>query len=86
MKKEHPTLSGPDMHQLCQELHELENDLFSYNSNVNHGAKMILKHEVTQEIWDEFVAKIEWCKGIKYETFLPLKSSYRFCDGAFLIS
>lgn len=68
MKKEHPTLSGPDMHQLCQELHELENDLFSYNSNVNHGAKMILKHEVTQEIWDEFVAKIEWCKGIKYET------------------
>ncbi|MFM2340117.1 MAG: hypothetical protein RLZZ360_753 [Candidatus Parcubacteria bacterium] len=68
MKKEHPTLSGPTMHQLCLELHELENDLFSYNRNVNHGAKMILKHEITQEIWDEFVAKIEWCKDIKYET------------------
>lgn len=68
MKKEHPTLSGPTMHQLCVELHELENDLFSYNRSVNHGAKMILKHEITQEVWDEFVAKIEWCKGIKYET------------------
>jgi hypothetical protein len=68
MKKEHPNLMGPDQHQLCKELHELENDLFSYNSYINHGAKMILKREITQEVWDEFVAKIEWCKGIKYET------------------
>lgn len=68
MKEEHPTLSGPTMHQLCAELHELENDLFSYNRHVNHGAKMILKQEITQEIWDEFVAKIQWCNGIEYET------------------
>lgn len=68
MKEEHPTLSGPTVQQLCAELHELENDLFSYNRCTNHGAKMILKHEITQEVWDEFVAKIEWCKDIKYET------------------
>lgn len=68
MKEEHPTLSGPTMHQLCAELHELENDLFSYNRHINHGAKMILKQEITQQVWDEFVAKIEWCKDIKYET------------------
>jgi len=68
MKGNHPTLSGPDMHQLCKELHELETDLFSYNRIVNHGAKMILRHEITQEIWDEFVAKIKWCEGVEYTT------------------
>jgi hypothetical protein len=68
MKKEHPTLSGPDMHQLCLELHELENDLFSYNRYVNHGTKIILKQEITKEVWDKFMSKIEWCKDIKYET------------------
>jgi hypothetical protein len=56
------------MHQLCKELHELETDLFSYNRIVNHGAKMILRHEITQEIWDEFVAKIKWCEGVEYTT------------------
>lgn len=68
MKEKHPTLSGPDMHQFCKELHELENDLFSYNSNINHGAKRILKQEITQDIWDEFTAKIKWCEGIEYTT------------------
>jgi hypothetical protein len=68
MKEEHPTLSGPHMHQFCEELHELESDLFSYNRSTNHGAKMILKQEITQEIWDEFVVKIKWCEGIEYTT------------------
>ena len=59
---------GPDEHWLCKEMHDLENDLFSYNSSVMMDIKSILKQEVTKEIWDEFRAKIKSCEGIEYKT------------------
>jgi hypothetical protein len=68
MKEKMPNLVGPNMHQLCRELHELENDLFSYNSYINHGPRMIIKEEITQETWDDFVSQIKWCKDVKYKS------------------
>ncbi len=68
LKKKEPNLMGPDEHWLCKEMHDLENDLFSYNSSVMMDIKSILKQEVTKEIWDEFRAKIKSCEGIEYKT------------------
>lgn len=33
LKKKEKNLMGPDEYQLCKEIHDLENDLFSYNSS-----------------------------------------------------
>ncbi len=67
-KEQNPDLMGPNTYQLCKELHELEEDLFSYNSGMMHGAKMILRSEISKEVWDEFTAKIKYCEGVTYTT------------------
>ncbi len=68
LKRKEKNLTGPDEFQLCKELHDLENDLFSYNSGHLMDMKNILKEEITQDDWDSFTNKINHCKGIKYET------------------
>ena len=68
LKKKEENLMGPNKFQLCKELHDLENDLFSYNRNHLMGLKYILKAEITKDEWEEFTGKINHCKGIKYET------------------
>lgn len=68
MKEEIPNLMGPNKHQLCLEIHELEDFLFSYRSSMGHGAKAIIRSEITREVWDAFIPKIQYCKGIEYET------------------
>lgn len=68
LKKKEQNLMGPDEFQLCKEIHDLENDLFSYNSGHLMGVKYILKEEITKDDWDDFTEKINYCKGIKYET------------------
>ena len=59
---------GPDEFQLCKELHDLENDLFSYNSGHLMDMKNILKEEISKDEWDGFTKKINCCKGIEYKT------------------
>lgn len=68
LKKKEKNLMGPDEYQLCKELHDLENDLFSYNSGRLMDIKSILKEEITKEEWDDFKNKINHCKDIEYET------------------
>jgi hypothetical protein len=64
LKKEN--LMGPDEFQLCKEIHDLENNLFSYNSSHLMNIKYILKQEITKDEWDGFVKKINYCKNIQY--------------------
>jgi len=68
LKKKDKNLMWPDEYQLCKELHDLENDLFSYNSGLLMDVKSILKEEIMKEDWDDFKKKINHCRDIKYET------------------
>ena len=68
LKKKEENLMGPDEYQLCKELHDLENDLFSYSRGSLMDVKSILKEEITKEEWDDFKKKINHCKNVEYET------------------
>jgi len=68
LKRKKENLMGPDEFQLCKEIHDLENDLFSYNSSHLMDVKYILKQEITKDEWDSFVKKINHCKNIEYKT------------------
>lgn len=68
LKKKEKNLMGPDEYQLCKEIHDLENDLFSYNSNHLMDIRCILKQEITKDDWDGFIKKINHCKDIEYKT------------------
>jgi hypothetical protein len=68
LKQTGKNISGPDEFQLCKEIHDLENDLFSYNSMDFMDLKYILKQEITREEWDGFVGQVTYCKGITYTT------------------
>lgn len=68
LKRKEEGLMGPDEFQLCKEIHDLENDLFSYNSSHLMDMKYILKQEITKDVWDDFVKKINHCKDIEYKT------------------
>lgn len=68
LKSKTPNLMGPDEYQLCKEIHDLENDIFSYNSGMAMGIKQLLRQEITKDIWDRFIAQIKYCEGIKYTT------------------
>ncbi len=67
LKAKEPMLMGPDEYQLCKEIHDLENDIFSYNS-VRMGIIELLASEVTKTIWDKFIGQIEYCRGVRYTT------------------
>ncbi len=66
MKSKEPNLMGPDEYQLCKEISDLKNDLFSYNSGMVMGIKELLKQEIDKEVFDRFINQIEYCKGIEY--------------------
>ena len=68
LKSKTPNLMGPDEYQLCKEIHDLENDLFSYNSGMAMGIKQLLRQEIGKDIWNRFIAKIKYCEGIEYTT------------------
>lgn len=68
LKKKEPNLMGPDEYQLCKEIYDLENDLFSYNSGMSMGIKQILKQEIDKSAWDDFIGKIKYCEGVEYKT------------------
>ena len=68
LKKKEKNLMGPDEYQLCKELYDLENDLFSYSSGRLMDVKSILKDEINKDEWDSFTKKINHCKNIQYET------------------
>ena len=68
LKKKEPNLMGPDEYQLCKEIHDLENDLFSYNNGMGMGIKQILKQEIDKIIWNNFIGKIKHCEGVEYKT------------------
>lgn len=67
-KKEIENLMWPDIYQLCEEFHELEKDIFSYNRFTIDRIENILKKEINKEIWDSFMKKIDYCKNVKYTT------------------
>jgi hypothetical protein len=68
LKSKEPRLMGPDEYQLCKEIHDLENDLFSYNSGMVMDIKQLLKEEITKDVWDSFISQIKHCEGIEYKT------------------
>jgi len=68
LKQKEIKLIGPDEFQLCKEIHDLEDDLFSYKSSPLMDIKYILKKEITKDEWNGFIKKIKHCKNIKYET------------------
>lgn len=59
---------GPDEYQLCKEISDLKEDLFSYNSGMAMGVKDLLKREITKEVWDQFTNQIKHCEGVEYTT------------------
>jgi hypothetical protein len=67
LKRKEKDLMDPDEFQLCKEIHDLENDLFSYNNNHLIDMKYILKQEITKDEWNGFIKKINHCKDIEYE-------------------
>ena len=67
-KKKTPNLLGPDEYQLCKEIHNLENYLFEYNSEMMMGIKKLLREEITKEVWNRFIGQIKYCKDVKYTT------------------
>ncbi|MDP2586751.1 MAG: hypothetical protein Q8P32_03185 [Candidatus Komeilibacteria bacterium] len=68
LKKTKPNLMGPVEYQLCKEIYDLENDLFSYNSGMVMGIKQILKQEIDKSNWGDFIGKIKHCEGVEYKT------------------
>jgi len=68
LKKKEPNLMGPDEYQLCEEINNLRNDLFSYNSGMEMGIKLILKQEINNDVWTKFISKIKYCEGVEYKT------------------
>lgn len=68
LKAKEPNLMGPDEYQLCKEIHDLENDLFSYNSGMRMDIKELLSREITKVIWDRFIGQIKYCEGVEYQT------------------
>lgn len=68
LKRKKENLMGPDEFQLRKEIHDLKNDLFSYNSSHLMNMKYILKQEITKNEWDSFIKKINHCKGVEYKT------------------
>ncbi|MDZ7798671.1 MAG: hypothetical protein U5L76_03580 [Patescibacteria group bacterium] len=68
LKKKKKNLMGSDEYQFCKELHDLENDLFSYSSGRLMDIKSILKEEITRDTWYDFKKKINYCKNVEYKT------------------
>jgi len=68
LKEKKRSLIGSDEFQLCKELHDLENDLFSYNTGPLIDIEDILKEEITKDEWIGFTKKISHCKNIEYRT------------------
>ncbi len=68
LKQKKKNLMGPNEFQLCKEIYDLENDLFSYGSSPSMDVKYILKKEITEKEWTGFIKKIKYCKDIKYKT------------------
>ena len=68
MKSKKPNLMDPDKYQLCKEISDLKNDLFSYNSGMVMGTKELLKQKIDKEVFNQFISQIEYCKGIEYTT------------------
>ena len=68
LKQKEKNLMGPNEFQLCMEIHDLKNDLFSYDNSSLMDIKYILKEEITEDEWNEFIKKINHCIGIEYTT------------------
>lgn len=68
LKQKKKNLMGPDKFQLCKEIYDLENDLFSYSGSPLMNVKYILKKEITKDEWDAFIKKIKYCRKVKYKT------------------
>lgn len=64
--KEEKNVSGPSKYQLCKEVSELKEEIFSLN-RMRLGIDYFLNREITQDEWDLFVKKIRYCQGIKFE-------------------
>jgi hypothetical protein len=68
MKSKEPNLMGPDEYQLCKEIYDLENDIFSYRGSVVMGIKEFLRAQITKDVWDKFIKQIKHCEGVEYKT------------------
>lgn len=55
----------PDKFQLCFEISELKDKVFSHSA-ARFGIEEILNKEITEEQWQTFVNKIEYCKGVEF--------------------
>ncbi len=67
LKQEKQNMLGSDKHQLCKEIHELKDDLFSFGRNDFMDMKNILKQEISIKEWDDFINKIEYCKNVEHK-------------------
>jgi len=66
LKSKKRNLMGPDKFQLCKEIHDLERDLFSYSNSHLMAIMNILREEITQDEWKDFIEQIEFCKDVEY--------------------
>lgn len=58
-------VTRPDEYQLCFEISELNDSVFSYNA-VRFDIEQILNKNITEEQWQTFIEKIEYCKNVEY--------------------
>ena len=62
MKKEGENILWPEEGQLCIELNELREEILWKSSN--DDIINLLKSEITKEIWNSFMEKMNLCKSI----------------------
>jgi Ca2+/Na+ antiporter len=66
-RRQRKNVMGPDEFQLCKEIKELGEDLFSYGRD-HFDIRYILKQEIVESEWEGFVSQITFCKDQQKKT------------------
>lgn len=65
MREEIGKVCRPDQYEFCFEINELKDRIFS-RSIVGLGIEGVLNNKITEEDWNTFINKIEYCKDIEF--------------------
>lgn len=68
LKQAGKNISGPNEFQLCKEISNLRRDVFSLNAIDLMDMRHILRQEITENDWNNFIKQIKYCEGIEYKT------------------
>ena len=58
----------PEGFLVGKEIHDLGNDIFSYNSSHFMDKKSFIRENISKEDWEKFVDTISYCKNVECKT------------------